>query len=269
METIRGNDESLPCAMIDTHCHLDDGAFATDLDSVLESSRAAEVCAWILIGYAPGRWQHAADMASRISGMAHSLGVHPSHAAEWSLPVGERLREMLQSTGAVAVGEFGLDFYRDNASYEVQREAMVGQLHIARDLDLPAIFHMRDAEEEMLEILGAESTLPRMVFHSFDGSERLSRFIIEHDAYVGVGGLATRQKSEHLRTQLRNIPLDRVVLETDAPYLVPARQKDRRNVPSHVRTVASFLAEFHDVPLETIAATTTANAERLFGRLLP
>jgi TatD DNase family protein len=201
--------------------------------------------------------------------MAHSLGVHPSHAQEWSTDVSARLSELLRSTGAVAVGEFGLDFYRDNAPFEIQREAMIGQLHIARDLDLPAIFHMRNAEAEMLEILGAETSLPRMVFHSLDGSELLTRFILEHDAYVGVGGLATRQKSEALRQQLRHIPLGRIILETDSPYLVPARQKDRRNVPAHVQTVADFLADFHGVPVDEVAATTSSNAERIFGRLLP
>lgn len=269
MDAIPGNDESSPCAMIDTHCHLDDGAFASDLDSVLESSRAAGVCAWILIGYAPDRWQHASDMARDIPGMAHALGVHPSHAREWSPTVGDRLRDMLTSTGAVAVGEFGLDFFRDNAPIEIQREALIGQLAIARDLGLPAIFHMRDAEDEMLDVIEAEPALPRMVFHSFDGGSRLTRFILDHDAFVGVGGLATRQKSVALREQLRAIPLSRIILETDSPYLVPARQKDRRNVPGHVRTVATFLADFHGVTIDEIASATTANAEHLFGRLLP
>lgn len=255
--------------MIDTHCHLDDDAFSSDLGSVLESSRREGVCAWILIGYAPERWDAAAAMSRGIPGMAHSLGVHPSHAQEWSPEIGDRLRRELVSTGAVAVGEFGLDFYRDNAPYDVQREVVIGQLDIACELELPAIFHMRDAEEEMIEILGGRETLPRMVFHSFDGTERLTRFVLDHDAYVGVGGLATRQKSDALREQLRSIPLSRIVLETDSPYLVPARQNDRRNVPSHVRTVAAFLADFLDVPLDEIAATTTANAENLFGRLTP
>lgn len=255
--------------MIDTHCHLDDDAFATDLDDVLADSRKAGVCAWILIGYAPDRWEQAVEMAGNISGMTHTLGVHPSHAGLWSPDVEARLRQMLVSTGAVAVGEFGLDFYRDNAPLGVQREAMIGQLRVARDLDLPSVFHMRDAEVEMLEILEGEPTLPRMVFHSFDGGERLTRFILDHDAFVGVGGLATRQKSEALREQLRSIPLSRVILETDSPYLVPARQKDRRNVPAHVRTIAAYLADFHGVPIEEIAAVTTRNAQKMFGRLLP
>lgn len=269
MDAIPENDESSPCAMIDTHCHLDDEAFTADLDSVLEASREAGVCAWILIGYAPAGWKHVAEMAGSIPGMRHTLGVHPSHADEWSLKVERRLRDALTATRAVGVGEFGLDFYRDNATFEVQQAAMTGQLRVARDLGLPAIFHMRDAEDEMLAALLENRPLPRMVFHSFDGSERLTRFVLEEDAYVGVGGLATRQKSGMLREQLRGIPLERVILETDAPYLVPARQKDRRNVPSHVRTVAAFLAGFYGVSLQDVASITSDNAQDLFGKLLP
>jgi TatD DNase family protein len=269
METKETDETSSPLTMIDTHCHLDDAAFAGDLDNVLGASRAAGVKAWILIGYAPDRWAGAAEMASRIPGLSHSLGVHPSHAQEWSPDIEVRLREELSRTGAVAVGEFGLDFYRDNAPFEIQQAAMRGQLRIARELGLPAVFHMRDAEEEMLQILEAEETLPEMVFHSYDGSDRLTSFVLEHCATVGVGGLATRRKSEALREQLKRIPLELMVLETDSPYLVPARQKDRRNVPAHVQTVARFLSEFFDVPLSEVAATTTRNAQALFGRLLP
>jgi TatD DNase family protein len=262
-------DESSPGAMIDTHCHLDDEAFASDLDAVLDASKEAGVCAWILIGYAPDLWEHVAAMAGRIPGMWHTLGVHPSRAQEWSAPVEARLRILLKETKAVAVGEFGLDFYRDNASFEVQREAVVGQLAVARDLGLPAIFHLRDAEFEMLEILESQPALPRMVFHSFDGSERLTDFILSHDAYVGVGGLATRQRSGELRQQLRRIPFSRIILETDSPYLVPARQKDRRNVPAQVRTIAQFLADFANISFGDVVRVTTMNAQDLFGRLLP
>lgn len=255
--------------MIDTHCHLDDHAFATDLDAVLAASRGAGVCGWVLIGYAPERWEGAARLSGATPGMRHSLGVHPSHAGEWSADLAASLRELLRSTGAVAVGEFGLDLYRDNPPMDVQQEAMIGQLEIARELDMPAIFHMRDAEAGMLEILAAEPSLPRMIFHSFDGTDRLTDFVLAHGAWIGVGGLATRQKSEALRKQLLRIPLERMVLETDAPYLVPARQKDRRNVPAHVRTVAAFLADLLGVPVEAVARQTTANAEMLFGRMVP
>lgn len=258
-----------PLTLIDTHCHLDDASFADDLPTVIERSRAAGVIAWVNVGYAPCRWDASIGLSRRIPGMVHMLGVHPSHAQAWNDRVAECLAERLVASGACAVGEIGLDFYRDNASLDVQRRALIDQLAIARDLGLPAVLHLRDAEDEILEILAGEASLPPLVFHSFDGSERLTRAAVELDATVGVGGLATRQKSTALRDQLTHIPLDRIVLETDSPYLVPARQKDRRNTPAHVLTVAAFLASHLGQSIGTIAQQTTRNAERCFGSLLP
>lgn len=262
--------EATPASLlIDTHCHLDDPSFSDDLDDVLSSSRDAGVVAWIMVGFSPTHWNAAVRMSSEIPGMAHILGVHPGHAGEWNDDVRRRLADALVVSKARGLGEIGLDFYRDNAPLEIQERALVEQLDLARELDLPVVFHMRDAEPQMLDILERQQVLPRMVFHSFDGTARLTRFILEYDAYVGVGGLATRMKSETLREQLRDIPLSRMVLETDSPYLVPARQKDRRNTPANVPIIAQFLAGFLDCPVEEVARQTTSTAESIFGSLLP
>ncbi len=261
-------DQGLGSSLVDTHCHLDDSSFETDLETVLEESRQAGVRAWINVGFAPERWGASVALAERYSGMAHMLGVHPSHAQEWSGSVREELRSLLVETKARAVGEIGLDFYRDYAPLEVQRRALVDQLALARELGLPAVIHMRAAEEQLVGILAEEPELPRLLFHSFDGSAKLTRFILERDAWIGVGGLATRQRSAALREQLRHIPLERMVLETDAPYLVPARQRVRRNTPAQVRTIAAFLADHLGRPFAEIASQTSATAEMIFGRLL-
>jgi TatD DNase family protein len=255
--------------LVDTHCHLDDTAFSGDLADVLQESRDTGVVAWIIVGFAPERWDAAMSMAGDIPGMGHMLGLHPGHAEEWNDETRKSLVKALVGSRARAVGEIGLDFYRDNAAFDVQRRALIDQMQIARELDLPVVFHLRDAEEQMLEILERENVLPRMVFHSYDGSERLTRFINEHSAIVGVGGLATRQKSVTLREQLRKIPLTSMVLETDAPYLVPSRQKVRRNTPAHLRIVADFLADHLGVGIKDIARHTTSTAESVFGPLQP
>lgn len=255
--------------LIDTHCHLDDPSFAGDLDEVLAKSREAGVQAWMMVGFSPSRWESTIRMTRDIPGMNHMLGVHPSHAGEWSDELRVQLADALRSTGARAVGEIGLDFFRDNAPYDVQARALIDQLDIARELGLPAVFHLRHAERQMLDILEDQRHLPRMVFHSFEGTSQLTRFVLENNAYIGVGGLATRQKSADLREQLRSIPLRSMILETDSPYLVPARQKDRRNTPAHVRTVAEFLAHHLECSMEEVARETTSTAESLFGSLLP
>lgn len=262
------SNDGLDSSLIDTHCHLDDDSFDHDLEDVLEQSRRDGVRAWINVGFAPERWDASVRLARCHPGMAHMLGVHPSHAQDWNDDIHDRLRALVIESGARAIGEIGLDFYRDNAPLAIQRRAFIEQLALASELDLPAVIHLRDAEAELLDLLLAERELPRLLFHSFDGTERLTRFILEHDARIGVGGLATRQKSAVLREQLRRIPLDAMVLETDSPYLVPARQKARRNTPSHVRTIAAFLAGHLGRPVDEIAHVATANAETIFGRLL-
>lgn len=255
--------------LIDTHCHLDDPVFSDDLDQVLQDSRHAGVCGWIVVGFSPHRWKNAIRMSGTVEGMECMLGVHPGNASEWSPDTARQLEHVLATSGARAVGEIGLDFYRDNAPLDTQRRALVDQLAIARNLGLPVVFHMRNAEQEMLDVLEQEQDLPRMLFHSFDGADRLREFIVHHGAIVGVGGLATRQRSNPLREQLRALPLSSMVLETDSPYLVPARQKVRRNTPAQIWTIAEFLADLLDCSPNDVARETTSTAESFFGRLLP
>ncbi len=253
--------------MIDTHCHLDDHQFAHDLHEVLQRSRDANVTRWILIGYDPDRWKQAIEMASHHQGMSHTLGVHPACAHIWTDAVGERLRRMLEESGACGVGEAGLDFFRDNAPYEVQARAFRGQLDIALELGLPVVIHMRSADDEILEVLSDGRTLPTLIFHSFDGNQRLMDFMLQTGSYVGIGGLATRQSSGELRSLLTNVPMERILLETDSPYLVPARQKDRRNQPAHIATIATMMADALGTDPATLAAQATTNAERVFGHM--
>lgn len=251
--------------MIDTHCHLDDHQFANDLEQVIEKSRAANVRRWILIGYDPGRWDAVIEMAQGIPGMSHTLGVHPACAETWNDSTAQRLRELLKSSGAVGSGEAGLDFYRDNAPFEIQEQAFSAQLEIAAEMNLPFVIHMRSSYDEILRLLSDGRRLPTLLFHSFDGNEALLDFAIDTDSYVGIGGLATRQKSEPLRRYLTKVPMERIVLETDSPYLVPARQKDRRNQPAQIATIVTMMADYFGIDPHTFAAQTTANAERLFG----
>lgn len=251
--------------MVDTHCHLDDRQFANDLFEVLENARRANVLQWVLIGYDPHRWDDVVELSRQHAGLSHSLGVHPAEAEQWTDTLATQLVDLARETGAVAIGEAGLDFYRDNAPLAVQERAFVGQLDIAADLDLPLVIHMRDAEEEVIRILSTAERLPTLIFHSFDGSARLRDFALDLGGYVGVGGLATRQSSEDLRALLAAVPMERLLLETDSPYLVPARQKIRRNEPAHIATIAGMMAQYLGTSPEELAAQTTANARHVFG----
>jgi TatD DNase family protein len=253
--------------LIDTHCHLDDPVFADDLDAVLAESRALGVRAWIQVGFEPARWQSSIDLVERTPGMFLMLGVHPSSADQWSPETGSELRRLIAAHDAVAIGEIGIDlFWAENPPLDQQVAAFTAQLDLAMELGLPAVIHMREAEPEVLAVLRARAPQP-LLFHSFDGGRDLTDFILERGAYVGVGGLATKAKSEGLREQLARIPLDRIVLETDSPYLIPARMRGRRNTPASVRRISEFLGTLRATSDATVASMTTDNALRLFDHI--
>ena len=252
---------------VDTHCHLDDHSFDTDRCEVLERAAILGVRSWIVIGFEPDRWQSAIDLASTFRGMHTVLGTHPQSADTWNPETQERLTGLLQSHRPRAVGEIGIDLFRSQDGLREQVTVFNDQLDLALDHDLPVVIHMRNAEQETLEVLRNRQTNPPLLFHSFDGGPDLVRFILENQAMMGVGGLATRAKSATIREHIKNVPLERLVLETDAPYLVPARRKGSRNTPEAIPAIAQFLADLRDSSLETIARQTTMNAERFFGRL--
>lgn len=254
---------------VDTHCHLDDDSFDDDLIDVLDRSRRAGVTRWINVGFNPDRWPTTIGLSRNHPGLAFMLGIHPGDVAEWNDSVGQRLETLARAAGAVAIGEIGLDFYRGETNVNEQVTAFNAQLDLAVELALPAVIHMRAAEPELLAVLAARFQSPRLVFHSFDGSGALTDWIIDHDGLAGVGGLATRSASQRIWSQLERLTLDRIVLETDSPYLVPNGFKHRRNTPESIPTVASFLADLFGTTIDEVARQTTSNATRFFDRLGP
>lgn len=250
--------------LIDTHCHLDGDVYADDLESVIEDSRSRGVTRWINVGFELDRWRSTISLAKGIPGMFHMLGLHPGHADEWSPELRTCLRSFLATSQPVAIGEIGLDFFRDETNVSAQRTAFDDQLDLAVELNLPAVIHMRAAENEVLTLLEHRRTLPHLVFHSFEGTTRLRDFVVEHHSTVGFGGLATRASATDLRLVIGTIPLDQILLETDSPYLVPKGVRGRRNVPGNVAIIAEVLAEFLGKSFTEVAETTTRNAERRF-----
>jgi TatD DNase family protein len=263
-----GNELAGP-SFIDTHCHLDNESFSADLVEVLDRSREAGVRRWINVGFSPDRWERSIHIAARHPGMAFMLGVHPGEANAWNPRVHQDLRALMSQSPPVAVGEVGIDFYRGETNAEQQVTVFNAMLDVAIEHGIPATIHMRSSEVLILEVLRSRGATPPLLFHSFDGSEALTDWILANGAYVGVGGLATRTKSHDLHRQLKRIPLDRLVLETDSPYLVPNGFKHRRNTPESIPRIAAFLAKLLETGVGDISMHTTRNAERLFERLQP
>jgi TatD DNase family protein len=251
---------------VETHCHLDDDAFAKDLPQVIEAARAAGVRRFINIGYEPESWSRSLELAARFPDVTYALGMHPNSADLWSSETASELERLLNTTDAVAIGETGLDFYREWVDRTSQRVAFRNQLELAQQFALPVVIHMRGDVES--EITSALRDFPdvRFIFHSFDGSAELREFAIRRESLLGVGGLMTRVGSATLRETLRTVPLDSIVLETDSPYLVPKGVKDRRNAPANVPIVAAALADLRGVTIDQVAERTSANALEVFPR---
>ncbi len=250
--------------LIDTHAHLDDDAFDADRHEVIERARRAGVRSIVLIGYHEAIWERTIDTARSFDGGFVALGLHPQHAAQFDSTLIDRLRTLARSSGAVAIGETGIDLFRDGPPLGMQEGAFRAQLDLAAQLGLPTVIHQRAAEDETLAILRETSIDQTIILHSFDASERTARVARDRGWYLGVGGLMTRAASEGIRAIIRDFPIDRLLLETDCPYLVPTGMRMRRNEPANLGAVAARLADLRGVPVATIALSTTANARRAF-----
>ncbi len=251
--------------IVDTHTHLDDEAFDFDRDAVIEASRAAGVRHFVNIGYAPDRWNSSRALRERHADIDFALGLHPQLAAQFEPSLARELKRAIDILAPVAVGETGFDFSRATPSFEAQKRAFRGQLEIAAAEALPTIVHQRDASDALIAELDQWPDLAPIVLHSFDGTQRLGDWAKERGCFVGIGGLATRRSAAPLRDVLKRIPVDRLLLETDSPYLAPLGSASRRNVPANLPRIAAALAPLWNLSGEELCWLTSMNAESVFG----
>ena len=251
---------------IDTHAHLDLDQFP-DVDSVIESAASVGVHGIINIGFGPERWKTTLDLVDRFPQVACTLGFHPGDSDQFNPDTGDQLVALLDQNLAVGIGEAGIDLYwENNPAIAVQREAFAFQIDLALRFDLPLVIHQRSAEPEVAEQLEAADRDLRVILHSFDGTERLFRLALDRNWYLGAGGLMTR-RSAPVRELLKKAPLDRLLLETDSPFLVPAGIKQRRNEPSNIPVIAERLAGLRGEDLSVIQQAAWENTFKAFPRL--
>jgi TatD DNase family protein len=251
--------------IVDTHTHLDDAAFDADRESVIESSRVAGVRHFINIGYAPERWESSRLLGERHPDIDVALGLHPQLAGQFDVALLRGLERAIEVIRPVAIGETGFDFSRAAPSYDEQLRAFRAQLDLAVASGYPTIVHQRDASDALITELDSWPTLAPIVLHSFDGTQRLADWTRERGCFVGIGGLATRQSSMMLRELLVRIPVDRLLLETDSPYLAPPGSSSRRNTPANLPGIAEALAPLWNLNGEELCRLTSRNAVSLFG----
>ena len=252
--------------LVDSHCHLDFPDFADELDAVIGRARAAGIAKMVTISTRV--WRHAAllAIAGRFPEVYCSIGTHPHYAHEEADISLAELVAASRGDKVVAIGEAGLDYYYDRSPREAQERGFRTHIAAARETGLPLVIHSRDADDDMARILEEETGKGAFaaVLHCFTGGPELARRAVALGLFVSFTGILTFKNSEYLRTIAAELPSDRILVETDAPYLAPVPHRGRRNEPAHVRLVAEAVAALHGEPLATIAAVTTANARRVF-----
>ena len=255
-------------ALIDSHCHLDDSDFDADREAVI--ARAAEAGVELMLavgtGGGPPDLEAGLRLAESHPGMRATVGVHPHDASKASEETFERLRELLSRPRVIAMGEIGLDYHYDFSPRQVQREVFVRQLQIARDAGVPVIIHTREAWDDTLRLLREHWQGPG-VMHCFSGGPEEAELVLDLGFYLSFAGIVTFPKAQRVQEAARMAPLDRLLVETDAPYLAPVPHRGKRNEPAFVVHTARKIAELRGAPFETIAAQTGANFRALFRML--
>ncbi len=247
--------------LIDSHCHVSDADFPLDQMETLASARASGVDKIIVIGTDEADSISALDFAQKNSGVWASVGVHP-HEAKKGINF---LRELdFNQPKLVAIGEIGLDYHYDHSPHDVQKRVLREQIELALGHNLPIIFHVREAFTDFWPIVG-DYDIKRAVVHSYSDNLANLEEILANDWYVGINGLVTFTKNKEQIAAFRQAPLERILLETDAPYLAPKPKRGEVNQPAFVSYVAEFLAQERGVSPEYVATVTSANVESLFS----
>jgi TatD DNase family protein len=252
--------------LVDTHAHLNDGRFRHDLPAVLQRAATAGVRAVINAGFNLESSRGGVELAGRHAPVYAAVGFHPHEAKHFSPAALAGLRGLAAAEKVVAVGEIGLDFYYNHSPPSAQREAFIEQLRLARELNLPVIVHDRDAHREVLDIL-LEEGLPSAggVMHCFSGDTAFAAQCLEMGLYLSLAGPVTFKQAGPLAEVARQVPPERLLVETDAPYLAPVPFRGQRNEPAHVTYVLQRIAGLRGKDPETLARVTSENAVRLFG----
>jgi TatD DNase family protein len=249
---------------VDTHCHL----FLLDGDpaEAVETARAAGVDTLVCVGIDPGSSRRSVELASSLPGVAATAGMHPHEASAFDAAAEAEIEQLLANPLVVAVGECGLDFFRMRSPAPEQERALRAQVRLANAHDLPLVIHVRDAWPEILRVLD-EGSANRVVLHCFSGDAEIAAGCADRGWFLSFAGNVTYPKNEHLRRAAAAVSLDRILVETDSPFLAPQRLRGRDNAPSNVLDVIEAIALARDEPVEIVRETTAANARKAFPRL--
>jgi TatD DNase family protein len=255
--------KTVPIMLIDTHCHVNDLKAFPNPSLEVEEAKRSGVQRLFVVGIESSQWKRTVGLAEEFEEVFAILGWHPNHAADYKGESLSELREHLAHPKVLALGEIGLDYHWDFATPEQQRVALLDQLALAREVQKPVVFHCREAYPDLLEILEQQPGHPYL-FHCFAGTQSDADRAVKLGAYFGVDGPITYKKNGELRAVIAGLPKDRLVVETDSPYLSPEPFRGKPNRPAHVKHVNERLATVLEMDSAATARLTTENAIRFF-----
>lgn len=267
--------DAIEAPLVDTHAHLDFSQFDEDRDQVIERASKQGVTRVVTVGFNLNSSRQAVSLTDTYPNVWACVGVHPHEASQVSAHVIDDLRDLGEHPKVVGIGEIGLDYHRDQSPRDVQREVFKRELALAAEVGKPVVVHDRDAHEDVMAIIGAwaESLCassahlqsPLGVVHCYSGDLVMAEQLFELGFYISVAGPVTFQNAHRLQHLVGCVPLERLLIETDCPFLSPHPYRGKRNEPANVKLIAQRIAEIKGVSLVRVSQTTTENARRLFG----
>ena len=248
----------------DSHAHYDDNRFKIDRDEVLTTLPSQGVCGIVNAGSHLTSSKASIKLAEKYPYIYAAVGIHPHEVKDMTEDTLQEIKKLCNNKRVVTIGEIGLDFYYDHSPRDMQRLWFKKQLELSLEVNLPVIVHSREATMEVFTIL-KESGVRRGVLHSFSGSLQTARDYIDMGFYIGIGGVVTFDKSKKLPEAVEKIPLEKILIETDAPYQTPVPHRGKRNDSSYLLYIAETIAKIKKTTVETVAEATKKNAEELFN----
>ncbi|MCM3413354.1 TatD family hydrolase [Metabacillus litoralis] len=252
--------------LFDTHAHLNAVQFEEDLEEVIERAKSEGVSHIVVVGFDHETIKRAMELIEQYDMMYAAIGWHPVDAIDMTEEDLSWIRDLSQHPKVVAIGEMGLDYYWDKSPKEIQKEVFRKQIQLAKEVNLPIIIHNRDATEDVVKILQEENASEvGGIMHCFTGSLEVAKQCMEMNFYISFGGPVTFKNAKKPKEVVKEIPMDRLLIETDCPYLTPHPYRGKRNEPSYVRYVAEQISELRGVSFEEVAGKTSDNAMKVFG----
>lgn len=248
----------------DTHAHIDDPVYADDFSELLSRLKSAGISRVTNVGYDLSSSERSVNLARDFDFIYAAIGVHPHNAEEATAETWDNLLRLAKQPKVLAWGEIGLDYFRDLSPRPVQKEVFVQQIKLANEAGLPIVIHNRDAHQDVLEIVKANPPHYGGVFHCYSGSWEMAQILLNLGFYLSFAGPVTYKNARHTVEVARKLPLDRILVETDSPYLTPEPRRGKRNEPAYVCEVVKKISEIRNLNYEDVAHQTMKNAEHVF-----